>query len=140
MKQYLVIAAFIFHCGPPAFGQDGSDAATVAAEKRLAAYGERVGGSFHGTFEAASRVEVKTGIGEYEAYVLSAAYLYAYIERCSIIHALRDDGDRWLAETHVGEPPGEPGPFIYVEKATGITYSPENKRVVDPKSYLQIDI
>jgi hypothetical protein len=140
MKRGLVIAALIFHCAPAVFSDDRSDAATSAAEKRLATYAERVGGTFRQTFEAASQVEVKNGIGEYEAYVLSAAYLYAYIERCSSIHALLDQGDRWLAETRVGQPPGDPGPLIYVEKATGITYSPKNKRVVDPKSYLKVDI
>jgi hypothetical protein len=139
MNRCLLITACVSYCATAGFSDDQIDVPTSAAEKRLAAYAERVGGMFRQTFETASRIEAKNGIAEYEAYVLSAAYLYAYIERCSI-HALRDQGNRWLAETRVGEPPGDPGPLIYVEKATGITYSPKNKRVVDPKSYLQVDI
>jgi hypothetical protein len=107
--------------------------------ERVAAYAERVGPAFRDTFVAASRIDVKKGIGEFEAYVLSAAYLYAYIERCSSIHGLMDKGAFWVAETRVGNPPGDRGPAIYVEKATGITYSPEHKKVVDPKVYLQFD-
>ncbi len=140
MKHRFLIAACFFLCATVAFGADHSGDAPSVSAKRLAGYADRVGGTFRQTFQAASQIKAKNGIGEYEAYVLSAAYLYAYIERCSSIHALRDQGDRWVAETLVGEPPGGPGPLIYVEKATGATYSRGNKRVVDPSTYLQINI
>jgi cytochrome c1 len=133
MKPSALITMLII-CAGPAFGGDPST--SPEAHKRLVAYEERVGGTFIHVWKAAAAVQAKNGIGEYEAYVLSSAYLYAYISSCSSIHSLKDHGDRWLAETRVGEPPGEPGPPITIEKASGATFSPKKETVVDPKVYL----
>lgn len=111
--------------------------ADAALERRLGEYADRLGGTFRETWVAASRVTVTDGVDEYEAFALSAAYLYAHINQCSSIRTLRDEGARWVAETRVGEPPGDPGPPIFIEKATGVSSSPDNKTVTDPKTYLE---
>ena len=113
-------------------GQQSSD-----LERRLGDYAERLGHTFRGTWIAASQVNLTDGVDEYDAYVLSAAYLYAHINLCSSIRTLREEPRRWVAETLVGEPPGDPGPPIFVEKVSGATSSPNNKTVTDPKTYLE---
>ena len=133
MKPISVVSVLLLCCAP-AFG--GDSPAPAEAQKRLAAYQEQIGPTFIHVWKAAAAVDATNGIGEDEAYVLSAAYLYAYINGCSSIRALHDQGDRWLAETRVGEPPGEPGPPITVEKASGATSAPKVETVRDPKVYL----
>jgi hypothetical protein len=116
-------------------------ASGVAAQTRdhVAEYAKRLGSTtFAETWTAASELRLEDGADGYEAYVLSAAYLYAHIDLCSSIRTLRDDGQRWIAETTIGEPPGDPGPPVLVEKATGATSSPNNKIVTDPKTYLEL--
>ena len=140
MTRRLLLTASLLAVAALALGGDSASAGTTVPAERLAEYADRLGGGFRQTFEAASKISAKSGIGEYEAYVLSAAYLYAHVELCSTIHGLKDAGDRWVAETRVSEPPGDVGPPIYVEKATGVTHSPQNKRVTDPKSYLETNI
>ena len=113
------------------------DRQDAALERRLAEYAERLGGTFRSTWLTAAQVIVADGVDEYQAFVLGSAYLYAHINRCSDIRTLRDDSTRWMAETLVGEPPGDPGPVIFIDKQTGATSSPDNKTVIDPKSYLE---
>ena len=113
------------------------DRQDTALERRLGEYAERVGGTFRSTWLTAAQVIVTDGVDEYEAFVLGSAYLYAHINRCSDIRTLRDDGTRWVAETLVGEPPGDRGPVIFIDKQIGATSSPDNKTVTDPKSYLE---
>ena len=133
MNAFLIVSVLIA-CVASAFGGDSSSPSEV--QQRLAAYQEKIGPTFIDVWKAAAEVNATDGVSEYEAYVLSAAYLYAYINGCSSIHALHDQGDQWSAETRVGVPPGEPGPVITVEKASGATSAPKVETVRDPKVYL----
>ena len=114
----------------------------LPVDDRVGKYAERLGSStFRETWVAASRITLTDGADEYEAYVLSAAYLYAYVDGCSRIRTLIDEGRRWVAKTEMGlaqDGPPDAGPPIFVEKATGATTSPENTTITDPKSYLEL--
>ena len=140
MKRFLLLFALLLSCPRTDAESDKDDAARDLA-RRLDVYQERLGGTFRQTWIVASQLKITGDVSEYEAYVLSAAYLYAHIDGCSRVRTLIDEGFRWVADTEVGlgqGGPPDPGPPIFVEKATGATSSRNNKTVTDPKTYLEL--
>jgi hypothetical protein len=111
----------------------------TAAGKRMAEYNERIGytgNAFNNVFRAAARVEVRKPIGEYEAYVLASAYFFSQIGLCGGVHLPKRRGDVWIAETTEGYPSG-PGPRIFIQSKTGVTYAVRYPRITNPREYLK---
>ncbi len=105
-------------------------------EERHVAYSKRVGNTGDDLLMAASMIDCKNKIGEFEAFVLSAAYFSTYISGCGAPMMPEDKGDTWIVETLVGIG-AAPGPTIIVEKKTGITYAAGKPKISDPKTYLK---
>jgi hypothetical protein len=106
-----------------------------AAAREQAGCNIPVGHTYNDTFRAAARIDPRKGIGACEANVLASAYFFAYIGLCGGTSFPKDHGYCWVAVTAVGYG-GAPGPPVVV-KRTGVTYSPGNPIVQDPKVYLK---
>jgi hypothetical protein len=132
MKFFITICVGIFI----ASSAISAETAANESEKRYADYSKRIGSTYDDTFRAASKIDIKKGIGEFEAFVLSSAYFYVYFGGCGGAKMPQEKGDTWVSDTSVGFA-SQPGPKITVEKKTGVTFSEGKPRISDPKAYLK---
>ena len=75
---------------------------TKEEQKRFDNYEERMGASYDGTLRAASRINVRKPIGEFEAWALSNAYFYTVFGLCGGVERITDRGTVWVASGAVG--------------------------------------
>jgi hypothetical protein len=105
---------------------------TEADRSRANEYERRLAGVDR--FTAATRIDTRTPISEFDAYLLAWAYFLSRISGCGFPELPKDAGDHWIAQTRVGIA-GQPGPHIIIEKSGGATYSPGKPKVSKPKDF-----
>src|SRR4029077_12246143 len=64
-------------------------------------------------FTAATRIDTRTPISEFDAYLVAWAYFLSHISGCGFPELPKDAGHHWIAQTRVGYA-GQPGPRIIV--------------------------
>ena len=85
-------------------------------------------------FRTASRIDARERIGEYEAFVLSSAYFYAVFGDCGGVERVSDRGRVWVAGGAIGIA-GSDAPPIFVDKATGATWSKGQEQIANPRLF-----
>ncbi len=103
-----------------------------AERKRADNYERRLAGVDR--FTAATRIDTRAPIGEFDAYLLAWAYFLSHISGCGFPELPRNAGDHWIAQTRVGIA-GQPGPEIIIEKTGGATHSPGKPKISSPKDF-----
>lgn len=135
MKHFMIIctAAALTACAI------GAETTRSAVDDREADYWKRIGSANDDIFRAASKLDPKKAIGEFEAYVLSRAYFDAYFHTCGATKMPQDKGETWVTETVLGYAGMEIGPKITIEKKTGVTRCDDKLKptISDPKTYMQ---
>ena len=111
-------------------------AAARMERKRFWGYEARMGDTDEDIFRTASRIDPHKPIGEYEAFVLSSAYFYAIFGACGGVERVSERGPVWVAGGAIGYA-GSDAPPIFVDKATGATWSKGQEKIANPRSFLK---